>query len=449
MPPPKAGFITCVHPYYDLPAVTAHRDRAVQGLQDAGCDLIAAPVPRSSSDALEIAARLRAEGAEAVVLFFCTWVAEEITLALARETMDLPMLIWSLPYLDPDIPMPSPMSGLTSSGSNIRRLGKSFASLIGPVTPEKIAEAAAVLRVAAVVRRLRQARFGIAGYPCPGMLDVGVDEADLQKALGITVVHLDLDHLVREADLVPMEEAQAAARRLADEAGGLEGIDEQTLADNLRLYVAVKRLADAQKLAAYCVRCWPELRDQRRLTMCAAHSLMAMDGFPSTCEVDLPALVTTYVLKQIAGSPAFNFDLTGYFEQQDALQLAHCGAAHPELAGDRAKVRIRRHMRTGTGATVEFPFREGTATIAKLLRPVNGELRLAAERCQVLPTSGVRGSVATVRPESGAAAFLDFMLREPVEHHLALVYGDLLRELSLFCDFTGLKFVRPAHRPAG
>lgn len=444
MTPPKAGFVTCVHPFYDLPAVTAHRDRAIQSLADAGCQLIQAPVPRSSSDALEIAARLRAEGAEVIVLFFCTWVAEEITLALARETMDIPLLLWSLPYLDRDIPMPSPMSGLTSSGSNIRRLGKPFATVIGHVTEEKTAEATAIIRVGAVARRLRQARFGIVGYPCPGMLDVAVDETDLQKALGLTVVHLDLDRLIREAVAVTPAEAEAAAHRLMQSAAPLADIDPQTLAENLRLYVAMKRLAEEHSLSAYCVRCWPELRDQRRLTMCAAHSLMAMDGLPSSCEVDLPALVTTYLLNQITGSPAFNFDVTGYLEEEDAIQLGHCGAAHPHLAGDPSQVRIRRQMRTGTGATVEFSFPPGPATVAKLLRPSNGRLKLFASRGQVIPSGEVRGSVATFRPSGGAGRFLDRMLREPVEHHLAMVYGDYTSELSLFCDFTGLEYTQPA-----
>jgi len=444
MTPPKAGFVTCVHPYYDLPAVTAHRDRAVQSLTDAGCQVLQMPVPRSSSDALEIAARLRAQGAEVIVLFFCTWVAEEIPLALARETMDIPLLLWSLPYLDRDIPMPSPMSGLTSSGSNIRRLGKPFASVIGHVTERKTAQAMEAIRVGAVVRRLRQARFGIVGYPCPGMLDVGVDEADLQKALGLTVVHLDLDRLVREAEAVPAAEAEAAAGRLMREAAPLEDIDPQTLAGNLRLYVAMKRLAEDNNLSAYCVRCWPELRDQRRLTMCAAHSLMAMDGLPSSCEVDLPALVTTYLLNQLADSPAFNFDVTGYLEEEDAIQLGHCGAAHPALARDPSQVRIRRHMRTGTGATVEFPFPAGVATVAKLLRPISGKLKLFASSGEVIPSGEVRGSVAAFRPAGGAARLLDRMLREPVEHHLALVYGDHTSELARFCDFSGVDYTQPA-----
>ena len=56
---------------------------------------------------------LRANDVDVVLLFFCTWVSEEITLALARELMDIPMVLWALPYLDRDIPMPSPISGFT------------------------------------------------------------------------------------------------------------------------------------------------------------------------------------------------------------------------------------------------------------------------------------------------------------------------------------------------
>jgi L-fucose isomerase-like protein len=33
------------------------------------------------------------------------------------------------------------------------------------------------------------------------------------------------------------------------------------------------------------------------------------------------------------------------------------------------------------------------------------------------------------------------MMREGVEHHLALVYGDWKRDLELFCEFTGVEYV--------
>lgn len=439
MSPGRIGFVTCVHPVYDLPAVVKHRDQALAELRKAGCEVIVAPIPRSTSDALAIASLLRASEIDATLLFFCTWVAEDITLALARELADFPMLLWALPYLDKDIPMPSPISGFTASASNIRRLGKSFAYIIGHVTPERVEQAVRAIRVAAVARNLRRARFGMVGDPCPGMLDAGVDEADFQKALGATSVHFELDALLEAAQAASPAEAAALARRLATETGGARGLSEETLADNLRLYLGLKRLAEDNRLDGCCVRCWPELRDQHGKNVCLAHALLAQAGTVSSCEVDLPALITTYLLSRLAGAPAFSFDVTGYLEEEGAVQLAHCGAAAPSLAEDPKKVLLRTHMRTGTGATIEFAFGPGPVTLAKLLRPLDGKLKLFAARGQAIPSGeAVRGSVATVRPEPSAADFIEAMIREAVEHHLALVYGDWTSELSLFCDFTGV-----------
>lgn len=437
----KIGFFTCVHPIYDLPPVAAQRQKAIDELQRIGCEVVAAETPRTVADAVAIAARLRESAIDVVLLFFCTWVAEEITLTLAGELRDVPLLIWALPYLDKDIPMPSPISGLVASGSNIRRSGKSFVYLVGPVTPEQVERVARAAGAGKVAGSLRRARFGMVGSACPGMLDVAVDEADLEKALGAAAVHIGLDALLETAQAASPAEAARAAGRLISQTGGLRDISEQTLADNLRLYVGIRELVERNRLDAYCLRCWPELRDRHKITPCAAHALMSEDGIPNSCEVDLPALITTYVLNRLAGTPAFNFDITAYLAEEDAIQFAHCGAAAPSLAGDPKNALIRSHMRTGTGATVEFPFPEGTATLAKLLRPQNGKLRLFVARGRVIPSGdGARGSIATVRPEPTAAAFLDKMMREAVEHHVALVYGDWSAELAHFCEFTGVEY---------
>jgi len=436
----RIGFVTCVHPFYDLPPVARQREEAIGELRRAGCEVLAAETPRSPADAVEIAARLRDGAIDVLILFFCTWVAEEIPLALAGELHDVPMLIWALPYLDKDIPMPSPMSGLVASASNIRRSGKRFVWLIGQVTPAQVEQVVRAAVAGKVAGELRRSRFGLVGDACPGMLDVAVDEADLERALGATAIHIDLDVLLEGARAASPAEAAAAAGRLRSQAGVCQ-IDDQALTDNLRFYPALQELVRQNQLDGYCVRCWPELRNQHKLTPCAAHALMSQDGVPNSCEIDLPALITTYVLNRLAGAPAFNFDITALLAEQGAIQFAHCGAAAPSLAGDPSRVTLGVHMRTGTGATVEFPFPEGTATLAKLLRPQDGRLRLFVCRCRVIDSGDdVRGSVATVRPEPSAEAFLDTIMREAVEHHVALVYGDWTRELAHFCEFTGVEY---------
>jgi len=442
MAPLKIGFLTCVHPCYDVPGVAAHRQAAIQGLRSAGCEVVVAEVPRNPADAAEVARDfLRAE-IDLGLLFFCTWVSEDITLAFAREIGDVPLLLWALPYLDKTIPMPSPITGLTSSGSNLRRIGKRYAWQIGAVTRENIERAGQAARAGQVARLLRSARFGLAGDPCPGMADVEVDEADLWKALGITTIHLDLEAVAAASAAAPPEETTAAAERLMAVAGGRNEIGPDRLRESLTLYAGLKEIVRSNRLDAYCVRCWPELRDRQTITPCAAHALLSEDGIPNCCEVDLTALVTTWMLSRLAHAPAFAFDVTGYLEEDGAVQFSHCGAAAPSMAGDRSRIALRAHMRTGTGATVEFAFPEGIVTLAKLTRPGNGGMQLFVAGGTVIPCpEGTRGSTAAVRPQPSAEAFLDTMLREGVEHHIALVYGSWEAELRFFCEFTGIEYL--------
>src|ERR1039458_9339467 len=159
----RIGFVACVHPFYDLPPVARQRQDAIEELRSAGCEGIAPGIPRTAADAVEIAARLRDSAIDVVLLFFCTWVAEEITLTLAGELRDVPLLIWALPYLEKDIPMPSPISGLVASGSNIRRSGKRFVWLVGQVTPGQVRQVVCAARAGKVAGSLRRGRVGMVG----------------------------------------------------------------------------------------------------------------------------------------------------------------------------------------------------------------------------------------------------------------------------------------------
>jgi L-fucose isomerase-like protein len=444
MDQPVIGFITCVHPFYALPEIAAVSWQAIGELESAGCNVVATGILRTSQDAVDAASDLKQKSIDLAVLFFCTWVREDIGLSLAHELPDVPMLLWALPFLDEKVPMPSPMSGLVATASNLRRVGKRFTYQVGGVVPGLIEKTARAARVGAVLRALKRSRFGVIGQPCPGMIDVEIKNEELVRALGATAIEFDFENFLKMVDSASPERAAAAAQRLMTAAGGVREIDAQRLADNLRIYVSLKEIVADNKLDGYCMRCWPEMRDQRGITPCASHALLAEDGIANTCEVDLPALVTTYILARLAGSAAFNFDITGYLEAGDAVQMAHCGAAAPALAEDPSTVSLRTHMRTGSGATVEFPFKQGPVTLAKLLRPTDGKFTLFAASGRVVASEGVRGSVATVRPDPSAAAFLDLIVREGVEHHIALVYGSWVDDLRLLCEFAGLRCVTPA-----
>jgi L-fucose isomerase-like protein len=273
------------------------------------------------------------------------------------------------------------------------------------------------------------------------MIDTSCDESLLHRRLGVTTVRRDLDALLRLRDESSAEEAGKLASALTARVGGAD-VALETIADQYRLYLGMKSMVETDRLDGFSVRCWPELRDRHKTTICLAKSEMAEAGVPSACEADLTALVTSHVLTQLAGEPSYSLEVTGYIEEEGALQLAHCGSAALSLASDPKNARVKGHMRTGAGALIEFGFKPGTVTIAKLLRPLDGALQMFVSRGEVIPTPPeTRGSVATVRVEPSPDRFLDVMLQHAVEHHLVVVYGDWTAELVQFARFAGIELI--------
>jgi L-fucose isomerase-like protein len=438
---PKIGFITCVHPIYNLPSVVGLRDSAVSALRNEGCHVIVPETARQSGDVPDIVSLLKAGDIDLLVFFFCTWVAEDITLGLARQLMDVPLLLWALPYFEQAVPMPSPMTGLTATGCNIRRLGKSYVHRVGSITPEHVRAVARTAEIAAIVTGLRRARFGIFGSTCPGMIDSGCDEALLHRCLGVTTLRRDVDDLLRARDDSSGEEARRLASELVSRVGASD-VAFDTIAEQYRLYLGAKSLVEAGGMDGFSARCWPELRDRYKSPICLTMAELSESGVPTACEADLTALVTTYVLTKLTGQPSYSLEVTAYLEQENALQLAHCGSAAISLAADPRRAVVRSHLRAGTGALVEFGLKPGTVTIAKILRPFDDSIRMFVGRGEVIPTPGeVRGSVATIRVEPSMDEFLDAMLQNAVEHHLVIAYGDWTEDLAQFAKLAGIEWI--------
>jgi L-fucose isomerase-like protein len=442
--PPRIGFVPCIHPIYHLPSVVEHADKAISALRDAGCNVITAGTARLPEDVPEIIGRLRKEEIDLLVFFFCTWVAEEIPLSIAREFESTPLLLWALPCLDPDILMPSPVTGITATGCNLLRIGKPFLHRIGAVTPEHVHAVTRTARIAASVLKLRRARFAIFGDPCPGMIDTVCDDASLTRLLGPTTTRSTLETLLQSRDKSSRKEALRLARRLKMRVGRIEP-DLDTVADQYRFYLGLKSLIRDYSLDGFSVRCWPELRDRHKATVCLAMSELAEEGIPSACEADLTSLITSYILTSLSGQPSCTLEITACFEAQDALQLAHCGMAALSLCGNPGRASVRGHMRTGAGALIEFDLPPRFLTIAKLLRPDGDRVRLFLGRGETIPTDPpARGTVATVRVEPSASRFLECMLHHGVEHHLVVVYGDWTEDLAQFARFAGIECIAPS-----
>jgi L-fucose isomerase-like protein len=276
------------------------------------------------------------------------------------------------------------------------------------------------------------------------MIDTVCDDSLVQKFLGVTPIRCVVEDVLHARDAASESEALQLAQQLKMRIGRSEVLLD-VIVHQCRLVLGMKALVREHQLDGFAVRCWPELRDQNKNTICLAMAELADSGIVSSCEADLMALITSYVLTCLAGQPSATLEITAYLEEQNALQFAHCGSAAVSLARDQKSAVIRGHMRTGTGAVIEFPFKSRPVTIAKILRPFESGMKMFVSRGEIIPASNptARGTVATVRVEPSPEQFIESMLNYKVEHHLVLAYGDWTEDLAKFAQFAGIDCVYP------
>lgn len=444
---PKVALISLYHPLFGLKQIEKVRMEASSRLKQMQIELIELSVIDAKSVFPEVIHHTREacqeciqKDVDLVLLLFCTWVPEEVPNTIAMELFHYPMLLWAIPEPSELI---SPC-GLISATSNFIRLGKKFSYVIGSPTNQQTMETIlAIAKAVAVVKKLKRCRIGVVGYVCPGMIDVTFNEVDV-RALGPELVHLDLLELLAKFEKIRENEVSVEINRLK---GAVKNItaQENDIVNSVKLYLALREIVREHNLDAIGVRCWPELREQLGLTICYALARLGDEGTPGIDENDVTGGITQLVMSWLTEQPTFIADLSAIYMDKNAIQLWHCGAAPLKLALDIKNAQVCGHhaLARKKGAVVEFPLKLGRVTIAKLSRPVMGEYRMLIMTGNVIETPATHGNPVNVKLDSPINQVLEAWVKEGIEHHAILAYGDIKRELVELCQIMKIKHVTP------
>jgi L-fucose isomerase-like protein len=215
----------------------------------------------------------------------------------------------------------------------------------------------------------------------------------------------------------------------------LELTSEERIRDG-RIFLALKRLVEENKLDAVAVKCWPELR----FTSCFALSRLSDAGIPGGCEGDVNATVTMLAPQRLTGHPVFLCDVFHLDEKKNTILTYHCGAAASSLASNKREISIRKHAQ-GIGATVEFPIKPGRVTIARM-GSCAGKYRMFIASGEAIPTKQiVRGNPLEVRLDSKVDDFLKTVTSRGIEHHMLIVHGNWTEILNEMCEIAGFESI--------
>lgn len=265
----------------------------------------------------------------------------------------------------------------------------------------------ALERVAIARQKLQGARIGVIGEPSDWLISSHADPVALMDRIGVKLESIPMEELVQEI-----------GRSKADPAPS-----EVPMADNVRasypgatqIYHALEVLVKNHKLNALTLRCF-DLLSSVGNTGCLALASFNADGFPASCEGDVPALLSMMISQALTGFTGFQANPSRIDVETGEILFAHCTVPFNMVRNWQYDT----HFESGIGVGIHGEIPEGPVTLFK----VSGKLdRFFAAEGELLYNQYEDNLCRTqvvlkVKPEEAR-----YFLTKPIGNHHIIVPG--------------------------
>ena len=440
----RIGFAPIARPTFDIELAKAMTAQVFESVARAGYAVVGSRELVMDAAAVDARVReLRADRIDMILALQSSFADSTMVLRLARA-IDVPLLMWALPEerVGGRLRLNS-FCGINLAGHGLRRAGLTY-DYIYAAPDDRAAERKLknFATAARVKSRLAGARIGRIGENPDGFDTCLVDREKLKSQLGVDVVPIDLQSLFAAARQAEAARVQALAARLETQLAGMDELDEKATQGTLGVWAALDKMAQEQNLSGLAVRCWPEFFTELGCSACGAMSMLSHDMTPCSCEADVNGTITQLILGWISGEPAFGSDVVAFDAEADEAVLWHCGLAPLAMADPDVQPEATIHSNRRMPLLMQFPLKPGRVTIARLSE-ATGEFRLVIGGGDMQKASpAFSGTSGRIRFDSGAQAVMDTIMREGLEHHISLTYGDhqdALESLARLLDLSVLR----------
>ncbi len=394
-------------------------------------------------EAGEAAAGSGGKGADALIVQFSTFTDGRFLTNIVNA-LDLPLLVWSLP--EPEVGGRLRLNSLTGgnlAASILARLGRQFKVVYRlPGDAQARAEIEPWLAAARTAARLKHAVIAEVGDPPPGFYTSTVDALELMRTIGVRLTRIDLQSVLRRAAEVPAERYQPLLDADRERVKGLPQLASDQVVRSTQFTVALRDALGTPLPDAVAVRCWPEFFNEYKAAACSTLSHLTEDGIQAACEADTLGAVTMLMQHLLTGQATYLGDLVHVDERRNSCTFWHCGVGAFSLAspktGPIAGVQPNRNL----GFAFNHSLKAGPVTIARLGQTPQG-LRLGLLTGEAVDGPNTfQGTSVEVRTERPVREILDAILTRGFEHHYALVWQDVSRELTELCGVLGIPCVK-------
>ncbi|MCG8443924.1 MAG: hypothetical protein MI723_19145, partial [Caulobacterales bacterium] len=440
------GVVALGRPQFDVPFAEDKLAAAFGALEAASIAVQGRRELLFDAETAEAAfAEIEAAGAiDALLIIQVTFTDATMTVSLAQRSK-APIAIWAIPEprLGGRLRL-NAFCGLNLAGHALGKAGVPHGWLYAAPDAPRIAEdlralgeparipATAAARVAAPAKpraeealaNLRGARIAVVGEHPAGFDTCSFDEGALSALADIGVDNVTVTNLFDRARAIDASRVAAVRARAENDLAGLSDDDQEQLDRAFRLFCALEDVQAETGASGMAVRCWPETFTEYGCAACGPMAMMNEKCVPSACEADVYGSISALLLKELAREPVWMADLVDLDFADDTAVFWHCGLAPLSMCDPEATPEATIHTNRKMPLLHQFPLKPGAFTIARLSQS-RGEPKLVIARGEFqrkpMAFTGTSGVASFGKPAREVCADI---MREGLEHHYAIAYGD-------------------------
>ena len=194
--------------------------------------------------------------------------------------------------------------------------------------------------------------LGVIGKPSDWLIASDVNYKDCLNHFNINLVDISIDELIKEFHNANIEGYETDTKLDFD----LKEVNEAK-----KLSKALGLLTEKYELEGLTIRCF-DLLGTIHTTGCLGLSLLNRDKLIGTCEGDIPAMLSMYLLNKITGQPGFQANPSRIDNEKNEIVFAHC-TLPIDMATD---YNVMTHYESGIGVALRGTLKETDITIFKL-----------------------------------------------------------------------------------
>ena len=259
-------------------------------------------------------------------------------------------------------------------------------------------------------------RLGVIGKPSDWLIASNVDYDNALKYHNIELIDIDINKVVKYYN------------------GELKEFNynfdynQEEIDKALKLHRVLLKIKEEYNLKGLTIRCF-DLLSVLNTTACLSLSLFNKNRITSTCEGDIPSMISMHVLNRLTGQVGFQANPSRIDIKSKKMVLAHC-----TLPIDMpTSYTLDTHFESGIGVAVKGELKEEVITIFKLSRNLKDYYVSTGKIIRNLNED----NLCRTQIEISVDDDIEYFLTRPYGNHHIIIYGDFKEEIKKYMRKIG------------